>query len=76
MTVDQVTIHFLNGSNVSSNPITFPNGQFVPAGSAASVPLSVRFGCDIGRPAWMVADVLVLDGRGGRQTVTVRAETQ
>ncbi len=74
MRVDQVTFTFLDGSSVSSHPITFPNGQLVPAGSNMSLPFSPRFGCDIARPQFVVADVLVVDARGGRQTVSARAE--
>ncbi|HZP48544.1 MAG TPA: hypothetical protein VFB07_08420 [Vicinamibacterales bacterium] len=76
MRVDQVTFTFLDGSNVSSHPITFPNGQLVPAGSTVSLPFSPRFGCDIARPQFVVADVLLMDGRGAAQTVSVRAPTK
>ena len=76
MTVGEVTIHFLDGSNVTSRPITFPNGLLVPAGSNATLPFTVAFGCDIGHPHWIVADMQLVDAYGAKQTVTMRAETQ
>ena len=76
MTVGAVTIHFLDGTNVTSRPITFPNGLLVPAGSNVSLPFTVVFGCDIGHPRSMVADMQLVDARGATQTVTMRAETQ
>ncbi len=75
-TVGAVTIHFLDGSNVTSRPITFPNGLLVPAGSNVSLPFTVVFGCDIGHPHSVVADMQIVDEHGAKQTVTLRADTQ
>lgn len=76
MTVDEVTFHFLDGSNVSSHPMTFPNGQLVPAGASVTLPFALRFGCDIGRPLFVVADVKLIDPQGASRTVSVQAAAQ
>jgi hypothetical protein len=73
MTVDEVTFHFLDGSNVSSHPITFPNGRLVPAGASVTLPFSLRFGCDIGRPLFVFAEVKLVDPQGASHTVSVQA---
>jgi hypothetical protein len=76
MRVDEVTFHFLDGSNVSSHPITFPNGQLVPAGASLTLPFSLRFGCDIGRPLFVFAEIRLVDRQGASHTVNVQASAR
>ena len=72
MNVDQVTFRFLDGSNVSSQPITFPNGTLVPSAANVRLPFSVPFGCGIGVPQWVIVDVTGKDQTGRTQTVTLK----
>jgi len=76
MSVDSVTFHFLDGSNVTSQPITFPSGTLVPADGTVRLPFSPQFGCGIGTPRWVIVDVKLVDQRGEIHTVSVRAPTR
>ncbi len=73
LAVDQVTFHFLDGSNVTSHPITFSNGTLVPSASPLTLPFTLAFGCGIGAPRWVVADARIVDARGTQQMVSARA---
>lgn len=75
LTVDQVTFHFLDGSSVSTQPITFPGGALIPTNGMTMLPFSPQFGCGIGAPQWVVGEVKVHDSMGREQTVSVRAPT-
>jgi hypothetical protein len=73
LTVDQVTFHFLDGSNVSSQPITFPGGALIPTNGTITLPFAPSFGCGIGTPRWVVGEVTMHDATGRTETVSVRA---
>lgn len=75
LTVDQVTFHFLDGSSVSSRPITFPGGALIPTNGMTMLPFTPQFGCDVSAPQWVVGDVTVHDPAGHTQTIGVRAQT-
>jgi len=72
LSVDHVTFRFLDGSNVSSQPITFPNGTLVPSAANVTLPFSIPFGCGIGVAQWVVVDVTAKDQVGRMQTVTLK----
>ncbi len=76
MSVDRVTIHFLDGTNISSTPIGFSTRPSIPAGSLITLPFTPHFGCGIGVPRSIVADVTLLDPFGIGHTVTAQAATQ
>ena len=75
MSVDLVTFHFLDGSNISSQPFGMPTRATVPSGSSVSLPFAPQFGCGMATPHWIVADVELIDASGGVHNVTVRAQT-
>lgn len=75
LTVDQVTFHFLDGSSVSTRPITFPGGALIPTNGMTMLPFTPQFGCDIASPQWVVGEVIVHDPAGHTQTISVRAQT-
>lgn len=68
--VDHVTFHFLDGSNVTSQPVTF--GRESPAG-LGTLQFSPQFGCGIGIPVLVIADVGLIDSTGIPFTVSTRA---
>jgi hypothetical protein len=76
MSVGQVTFHFLDGANVTSQPITFANGTLVPTNSTVTLPFTTQFGCGIGAPRSVVVDVKLLDSSGTAHMLTVRADTR
>ena len=76
MSVDSVTFRYLNGSAVTTHPMTFANGTFSASAPNVTLPFSHQVGCGIGRPAWVVVDVKVIDPRGNARTVTVEAPTE
>ena len=56
LSVDQVTFHFLDGSNISSQPIVFGR-ENINASFPGQFPFTVPFGCGFGRPQTIVADI-------------------
>ena len=76
MTVDTVTFRFLDGSNVSTRPITFPNGTLVPSAANVTLPFAVPFGCGIGVPQWAIVDVVAKDSNGTTHTLSLKVPTR
>lgn len=68
--VDHVTFHFLDGSNLTSQPVTF--GRESPAG-LSTLQFSPQFGCGIGTPVLVIADIGLIDSMGVPFTVSTRA---
>lgn len=56
LSVNQVTFHFLDGSNISSQPIVFGR-ENINASLPGHFPFTVPFGCGFGRPQTIVADI-------------------
>jgi len=81
LTVDSVTLHMIDGTNVGGPSVTIPspqlNAQFgttiVPAGTTRVFPLQPVFGCSRRRPHSLTATVFLMDQRGRQHTVNVTA---
>ncbi len=56
LSVNQVTFHFLDGSNIPSQPIVFGR-ENINASFPGHFPFTVPFGCGFGRPQTIVADI-------------------
>jgi len=78
VTVDEVTLHLLDGSNVGGPGITVPpvglNGSFantvVLAGTSRTFVLTPTFSCGVAVPHSIRSDVELVDPVGVRTTVT------
>ena len=75
LSIDRVTFHFLDGSNVTSDPIAFGR-EDIHASAPGQFPFTVRFGCGIGHPQSLVGDLVLLDASGTRHAATVRADAR
>jgi hypothetical protein len=80
--MDRVTLHLLDGTNVGNSPITFGRSQLTAmfgstfVGSSRAFGFRPQFGCGLRRPLGIVADVILMDGRGSGRTVSVNAAFQ
>jgi hypothetical protein len=72
MQVDHVTFHFLDGSNVTSMPITFSRDA-IHASAPGVFPFTIGAGCGFGRPQSLLGDLVFIDAFGVTHTATVRA---
>jgi hypothetical protein len=78
VTVDEVTLHLLDGSNVGGPGITVPradlDGTFantiVRAGTSRTFVLAPSFSCGALRPQSIRGDVRIVDPAGARTTLT------
>ena len=76
--VDTVTLHMVDGSNLSGESITFPRAgldaqfgsTFIRVGNSRSFLFHPAFGCPILNPRAIVADVVLADESGRRQSIS------
>lgn len=81
ISVDHVTLHLLDGSNIGASPITFPRAgltaQFgntlVRAGSSRTFSLTPTFTCRHFLPRFIRGDIVTIDDDGVRQSSTTQA---
>jgi hypothetical protein len=84
VTLDSVTIHMIDGSNLGGPSVTIPQPQLatrfgstlINAGATRDFALRPDFGC-IGRPPTALrGSALLLDNRGTPQTIVVQGRVQ
>jgi hypothetical protein len=82
LSLDRVTFHFLDGSNISSSPISFsrnqlvglfPSSMTIPPQTSSAFQFALKFGCGIGTPQVVIGDLVLLDPFGITHNATVRA---
>ena len=81
LTVDHITLHMLDGTNLGGPGLTFPqadlNAQFVNtfvhSGASRSFVLRPTFKCSVSGPRSVQAEVGVVDAIGGRSVMTATA---
>ena len=82
LTMDRVTLHMIDGTNLGGPSVTIPssqlNAQFGAtlgrAGTSRVFPFDTVFGCTVTPPQSMAASVVLTDQRGISQTVVLTAE--
>jgi hypothetical protein len=78
--LDQVTFHFLDGSNVTSQPVGFSRPELarlfptisIPARTSGIFPFRPQFGCGIGIPQTLIVDLILTDAFNGTHPITTR----
>jgi hypothetical protein len=84
VTLDSVTIHMIDGSNLGGPSVTIPRPELaarfgstlINAGTTRDFALRPDFGC-IGRaPTALRSSALLLDGRGMPQTIVLQGRVQ
>jgi hypothetical protein len=78
--LDQVTFHFLDGSNVTSQPVGFSRPELtrlfptiaIPARTSGIFPFRPQFGCGIGVPQALIVDLILTDAFNGTHPITTR----
>jgi hypothetical protein len=68
--LDHVTFHFLDGANISSAPMTFGRESATGPGIFSFRP---QFGCGIGQPQLVIADIVLVDGKSPPFTINTTA---
>ena len=84
VTVNQVTIQFINGTNLGGTPIPFPQPNLtqmfghtlVRARTTRSFAFAQGFGCFPSSPKRMTAQVVLADTNGATQEATATADIQ
>ena len=79
LTLDSVTVHLLDGTNVGGPSITIPRPELappsgttlIPAGATRDFLLRPSFGCIVNTPQSFRASALLVDTHGMRQTLVV-----
>jgi len=84
VTMNQVTLQFINGTNLGGTPIPFPQpnltrmfGQpFVRAHTTRAFPFFQGFGCFPSSPKRMTAQIMLADDSGATQEMNIAADIQ
>jgi hypothetical protein len=84
VTLDSVTIHMIDGSNLGGPSVTIPQPQLttrsgstlINAGTTRDFALRPDFGCIGTRPTALRGSALLLDNRGMPQTIVVQGRVQ
>ena len=84
VTMNQVTLHFINGTNLGGTPIPFPQPNltrmfghtFVRAHTTRSFSFFQGFGCFPSSPKRMTAQIMLADDSGATQEMTIAADIQ
>jgi hypothetical protein len=77
--VNRVTIHLLDGSNVGGPGVTFPSDALIPMFGNTAVagtrtfPFRPEFDCHFSLPRSMTCEVILIDGAGRTQTLAASA---
>lgn len=81
VSVDRVTLHLLDGSNIGGSPLTFAQpdlaarfgSTLVRAGNSRSFPLSPTFPCRLLVPRAIRCEIVTIDAAGVRQSTLTTA---
>ena len=80
LSLDRVTVHLIDGTNIGSPAVTFPRpgldnmfGSTLVIGTSAFT-FTPDFGCVVAQPQFIAADVVLIDRTGSTRTLTARAE--
>lgn len=84
LTLDHVTLHLINGSNIGGPAITVPRTDLtgrsgttvILAGSTRQFVLTPTFDCVLVRPQSLVGTLFLFDQMGAPQTMTVEGTIQ
>ena len=84
VTLDSVTIHMIDGSNLGGPSVTIPQPQLatrfgstlISAGSTRDFAVRTDFGCVARLPTVLQGSALLLDNRGIPQTIVVQGRVQ
>ncbi len=84
VTMNQVTLQFINGTNIGGTPIPFPQPSLtrmfgrtlVRANTTRAFPFFQGFGCFPSTPKRMTAQILLADENGATQETSVAADIQ
>jgi hypothetical protein len=84
LTLDSVTIHMVDGSNLGGPSVTIPQPQLatrfgstlISAGTTRNFALRPDFGCVARVPTALRGSALLLDARGVPQTIVVQGRVQ
>jgi hypothetical protein len=80
LSLDRVTFHLIDGTNIGSPAVTFPRpgltnmfGSTLVIGTTAFT-FTPDFGCVVTQPQSIAADVELIDRTGSKRILTARAE--
>jgi hypothetical protein len=84
VTLNQVTLQFIDGTNLGGTPIPFPQPNLtrmfghtlVRAGTTRAFPFLQAFGCFPTTPKRMTAQIVLADPSGATQATSVAADIQ
>jgi len=84
VTMNQVTLQFINGTNLGGTPIPFPQpnltrmfgNTFVRAHTTRAFPFFQGFGCFPSSPKRLTAQIMLADGNGAAQETSAAADIQ
>ena len=84
LTLDSVTLHMIDGTNLGGPSVTIPSPElatqfgsmFIHAGTTRSFALRPTFGCIANQPRLLRGNAFVFDGQGRRQTLPLEASIQ
>jgi hypothetical protein len=84
LTLDSVTLHMIDGTNLGGPSVTIPSPElatqsgsmFIHAGTARAFALQPAFGCMANQPRSLRGDAFVFDDQGRRQTIPLAGRIQ
>jgi len=84
LTLDHVTLHLIDGTNLGGPEITIPsqdlvrqsNNVFIRAGTTRAFAVNPGFGCVAGHPLALHGNVFLFDQRGMSHTVVLESRIQ
>jgi hypothetical protein len=84
LTLDSVTLHMIDGTNLGGPSVTIPSPElatqvgsmFIHAGTTRAFALQPAFGCMANEPRSLRGDAFVFDNQGRRQTLPLEGRIQ
>ena len=84
LTLDSVTLHMIDGTNLGGPSVTIPSPElatqfgsmFIHAGTTRAFALRPTFGCVPNQPRSLRGDAFVFDNQGRRQTLPLEGSIQ
>jgi hypothetical protein len=84
LTLDSVTLHMIDGTNIGGPSVTIPSPElatqfgsmFIRAGTTRSFALRPTFGCMANQPRSLRGDAFVFDNQGRRQALPLEGRIQ
>jgi hypothetical protein len=84
LTLDSVTLHMIDGTNLGGPSVTIPSPElatqfgsmFIHAGTTRAFALRPTFGCMANQPRSLRGDAFVFDNQGRRQTLPLEGRIQ